>query len=968
MRRTLVFLFSLLAVSLANGGTVNVTYTFTDFLTAPVSVQRAVLTPLTPFADYNGALLVPRPAVQVTGTNGSCTFSNVVTGYTYTIELDTPYLTKVWTNGFPSTLSGNVSGRDYLGVWVDKTSFAFFYQTNSVGGITAGTNLVASTNNGVVTISAPNVSTGIAINPFTTTAAITNLIPAGAMYNYNDTFYGSYAYFLTGLNTNLYYYFDLSGADGATAFDDTNNYNHGIVTTGFFKPTNSIVEIISSFSDAPTHPVTIGVYTTNYAAPHPFSRNNIPSIVSFGAKGSGASADSQNTGAPLYDDTAAFQAAANSGGPVWIDSAMSYTITNQIVLTNGTQFYGQGAHVKAKNLTNGTMFLIPQSITSCRIDGLWIDGGRTGVAPYTANTGSTNVTRVVPNPANLLSGITIDSTTRNNFIVNCLVSGCSDAGIRAYGESANPTPSSPQLTIANNQIQDCWLGIDACSNAEYIELVGNNFGRCGRAINIAAGNVSVVGGVITYSGEGIRVNGTGVNNPAHSYINGVTANHCYLPVVCEGFANGFNFTGCYFLAATPGLTNGPFICLTNTTGVNFTACTLSGTVIASGHGGGGPNYIFSMMGGTLPKILTPEGGQIYINGPAFNNSDTSYPGVTNQENLTVQGNLLVTSNLTASGNITNLALTASQFMATDANKALTSTLNGGPLTNLTATNIVGNIATANLSTAMSLGTLNFNGAFAGPGYNMLTTSTGALLCTTATNGGAWGVDSSGNLWAANVKELDVTDRSEVVTNLLTAGSVTVNSNLTTTNITAPAASGSNIPGTNLVISAGVGTGNATNGAIIFKNCPVSGGSGSTANLAIPRYYASPHAVVMTSGNASNVFSLTLSTGGMASVRIFYSIFATNATDFATYQQTTYTEAVNKAGTVSASAAVNSNTGTATVGTGGATITSGASITAAGNVLTYAITPTVTGITATSVYVEYILEINSNDSNLTITPF
>lgn len=73
-------------------------------------------------------------------------------------------------------------------------------------------------------------------------------------------------------------------------------------------------------------------------------------------------------------------------------------------------------------------------------------------------------------------------------------------------------------------------------------------------------------------------------------------------------------------------------------------------------------------------------------------------------NLTVNNFFSLTNaedNLTVTNGVTNLALSASQFVKTDANKRLGSTLDGGALTGLTAGNIIGGPLTNALSTTGS---------------------------------------------------------------------------------------------------------------------------------------------------------------------------------------------------------------------------------------------------------------------------
>ena len=154
MRKILALLFFCSAALAAVAQTVNVTYNVADFTTAPVTGRRIVLTPLSAFATYSGSLLSAQPLTGVTGTNGSYTFSNIVSGYTYQLEVDTPYSRLYWTNGFPSGLSGNVNGKAYLGVQVTPQLFAWNYVgTNFPGTVgqvltTDGTNIFWATGTG----------------------------------------------------------------------------------------------------------------------------------------------------------------------------------------------------------------------------------------------------------------------------------------------------------------------------------------------------------------------------------------------------------------------------------------------------------------------------------------------------------------------------------------------------------------------------------------------------------------------------------------------------------------------------------------------------------------------------------------------------------------------------------------------------------------------------------------------------
>jgi hypothetical protein len=145
MRRWLFcFLFPWLTLA-SLAGTVNVTYTFTDFQLTAAAVRRVTQTPLQPFADYNGAILTAAPATQVSSGAGAVTFSNTVAGFSYRVQLDTPYGSTVRTCGVPVTASGNINGRDYLGE-IKGMNFYYLYPFSVAEVLTNNNTTQSSTN------------------------------------------------------------------------------------------------------------------------------------------------------------------------------------------------------------------------------------------------------------------------------------------------------------------------------------------------------------------------------------------------------------------------------------------------------------------------------------------------------------------------------------------------------------------------------------------------------------------------------------------------------------------------------------------------------------------------------------------------------------------------------------------------------------------------------------------------------
>jgi hypothetical protein len=134
---TIVPLFLCLAAGAAT--TVDITYTFTDFQLTAAAVRRVTQTPLQPFADYNGAILTAAPSVQVTSGAGSVTFSNSVPGYSYRVQIDTPYGSTIRTCGVPVTASGAINGRDYLGEIKGERFYYLYTQPGTLTSTNTGT-------------------------------------------------------------------------------------------------------------------------------------------------------------------------------------------------------------------------------------------------------------------------------------------------------------------------------------------------------------------------------------------------------------------------------------------------------------------------------------------------------------------------------------------------------------------------------------------------------------------------------------------------------------------------------------------------------------------------------------------------------------------------------------------------------------------------------------------------------------
>lgn len=154
MKALIIIAVLMLAVCAKSQGTVNSRYVFSNYVTQPAAVTQITLTPLQPDYNYTNAILAPIPMTRVTSTSGVYTYSNLVVGYSYKLELKVGLNSYFFTNNYPlgltNTASGYVDAGLYTGFWVGQI-FAYYqpngivYQTNST--ITYSTNFYNVTNN-----------------------------------------------------------------------------------------------------------------------------------------------------------------------------------------------------------------------------------------------------------------------------------------------------------------------------------------------------------------------------------------------------------------------------------------------------------------------------------------------------------------------------------------------------------------------------------------------------------------------------------------------------------------------------------------------------------------------------------------------------------------------------------------------------------------------------------------------------
>lgn len=162
------FLLLLLALAAGPAHGAHVLFNFHDFITDTTGLtnRRVLITPKsTPRID-NGKIVPSDRLSFLTDSNASFTASNVVYG-TYYVEVPGPFTvtpfqilvpdtnTLLNVTGLLATVTVPASTAGYTQTQVDA-----MFATNTVRGIGAGTNIVAVTNNGIVTLSATASGSG----------------------------------------------------------------------------------------------------------------------------------------------------------------------------------------------------------------------------------------------------------------------------------------------------------------------------------------------------------------------------------------------------------------------------------------------------------------------------------------------------------------------------------------------------------------------------------------------------------------------------------------------------------------------------------------------------------------------------------------------------------------------------------------------------------------------------------------
>lgn len=577
----------------ANAQTFNATWYFSNFVQQPQSVSICVLTPMQPDYNYGGVILPPIPMYQVTGTNGQATYSNLVAGYSYQIDLNAGGTHYIFTNNFPVGLSNTVNAAQYTGFWVAGTQpqiFAYFTATNWLTttssnitfytnffnftnnltgtnfGLSAGTNTVVTTNGNSFSVNVPDARF----------SAETNLLGSAA-YSASTAFMPNPMpvtvtnWALASVQTNT-----------LTATNQFVSGTNSVAVNAYTQLTASNAVLVASVNALNATLTAMVNSVSNQLQNTKLTGNGIlTNLAATGAFTNGLAAGTTGTNVYIFTNAinqviitvpdARFQSATNLMGSAAYASASSFmpnplpaSVTNQFITTAGTNGLVTAAQLAAgTNAAVGAAYAIGAANTNLS---LAIGQGGTNYANQvglaatnainaTSNSLTVSIGLAAMNYANLIGAQqTNNRFSTSNSILLTASQQASNAIFIASGSNSNYVNQLANRAVTNLDTRDTFLF--SYNN----QLNGNFRGNGGSLSNLNANNLTngylfLNTNLSNISSNGLQV----ITNIASGYVatNGGKAFSLSIPdlMILGGHTNLFLDTN-YFIVFGAG---SPFV-------------------------------------------------------------------------------------------------------------------------------------------------------------------------------------------------------------------------------------------------------------------------------------------------------------------------------------------------------------------------------------------------------------------------
>ena len=246
------------------------------------------------------------------------------------------------------------------------------------------------------------------------------------------------------------------------------------------------------------------------------------------------------------DDTAPVQSAVSSGSPVLLKSL--YAVTSFTVGT-GAHIYGAG------DSTSGIITTSNDTVMRIRGKNIIIENFK-----IVGNAAGTKQKAISINNAR-----SSKDPSFHNIIINHVYIRGTHTGL--YAKANNGSKREGGYIATGNFIENCTIGVDCDTNAEYNTFVANKIVNCTTGFRNIGGNNSVNTGTIIncetgwYQGNG--------SNDGHSVATGLTINHSSTySVNAQSSQYGYNFVGCVINSGS----SGGDILINSSSFIRFTSC------------------------------------------------------------------------------------------------------------------------------------------------------------------------------------------------------------------------------------------------------------------------------------------------------------------------------------------------------------------------------------------------------------
>lgn len=301
-------------------------------------------------------------------------------------------------------------------------------------------------------------------------------------------------------------------------------------------------------------------------------------------------------------DTAAFQAALDYGGVIYVPYTTNGYLLNSLYVGSNTFLTGMGGMPRlifsSTNVSSRPLINATNSI-NVTLQNLELDG--------------TNNTTMIATAPSTRTGMSLNA--RGNILVaDCNIHGFDNQGIYLGSPTASSATglvlTNRNVTISRTTVGQCVYGIFAdTQKAEYNMINQCSILNCNNGLLIASGNITVMGSTVALNNIGFSL--AAGNNDGHGSAIGCMINHNTTPISASGLGLGYSFIGCQIFIGT--------ISITSCTGIQIRGGEIDVTAITFATAGQANYIVDNYCPSNSPNTITGAYGYGDTNGWVYNN-------------------------------------------------------------------------------------------------------------------------------------------------------------------------------------------------------------------------------------------------------------------------------------------------------------------------------------------------------------